>query len=184
MVASWPNSVAKIAKEIGITGKELQWFLSYRTDLQEPFLGRLLSLMRISYESFGYEATGPCVLIAKAPQAISEAYEELGHGGDLAYSFEALPEKGIPDPSWRYVVFQAIGGSPNIIMVPRGTKVGEQVNAKLFINFGGQQEISAAAYRDIVKTCAKACATPSANFAEMQGFVKRQADYLQDFERE
>lgn len=66
-------------------------------------------------------------------------------------------------------------------MIPRGSRVAEQLNSK-FINFEGQASIASSVYRDIVKTCAKACATPGENVSEMESFVERQAEYLRTFE--
>ena len=174
MVSSWPNKPGEIAERAGITARQLQWFLAGRVQLSELERASLLPLLSIGINAYNeYEATGPCVLIAHAPRAIESAYEHLSHGGDIAESIEVLPAKGPADPSWRYLVFRACGGEPNIIMIPRGTAVAETINSKLFMNFHGQREVALAIYRDVVATCAKACVDPAANLAEMTRFAKR-----------
>lgn len=184
MMASWPNTVSEIAQEIGITRRELQWFLSCRVDLPEPVLRRLLSLLNIYMVDGYYEAVGPCILIARAPRAIAQAYIELSKGGDLIFSFEALPEKGAPDPSWRYLVFKAWGSNVNVIMIPRGSQVSEQFNSKLFINYDGETRVSMSLYRDIVKTCANACIAPAENYREMKRFLAQNNENLCSFQRQ
>jgi hypothetical protein len=132
-----------------------------------------ISMDRRSY----YEANGPCVLVARSSKA-GRAYEALSHGGDIDFSFEALPEKEVlADPNWRYIVFQACGGEPCIAMVPRSTAISRQINST-FINFGGQKAVSAAFYHDIMATCAHACSTPSANRRSMMEFSMRRKEYL------
>lgn len=185
MVASWPNTVAEIAKEIEVPTKELQWFLTSRTNLPVPKVMSLQRLLNVHCGRAGYyEATGPCVLVARAPQAIARAYEELSHGGDLVFSFEALPDKGVADPSWRYLIFQSWGDSPNVIMVPRGSRVSGRLDSDQFINFEGPKQIPASLYRDLVRTCANACISPAANLREIEGFIRRRIDDLQMFEKQ
>ncbi|MDO9168123.1 MAG: hypothetical protein Q7U18_03385 [Methylobacter sp.] len=62
---------------------------------------------------------------------------DMSNGGDINYSVEALPEKGTPDPSWRYVVFAAYGQLPNIFMFQRGSKTTDQLGNKLLMNYLG-----------------------------------------------
>ena len=182
MLASWPGKEIEVAREIGVTAQRLKWYISNHAPLTSNALGRLLNLLGIEMSGDGfYEPKGPCVLVARS-QKIADAYESLSHGGDIDLSFEALPENtASADPSWRFVIFQACGELPCIIMFPRGTVIAERVNSGLFINFGGHQVVSMATYRDIVATCARACTSPSANRREMEAFIKRRSDYIQRF---
>jgi len=184
MIKSFPNTVNEVAQEIGVKHRELLWFLSGRVDLPNPALDRLLCLLQICIRWEGYyEATGPCVLVARTLRSIARAYDELSHGGDLAFSFEALPDKGMPEPSWRYLVFQSCSGKSNIIMIPRGSHVSEQLNSEIFINFEGERQVPALIYREIVRTCAIACVAPANNSREIERFVMRHAEYRCGLER-
>lgn len=182
MLASWPGKEIEVAREIGVTAQRLKWYISNHAPLTSNALDRLLDLLGIKMSGDGfYEPNGPCVLVARSHK-IAGAYESLSHGGDIDLSFEALPEyAAAADPSWRFVIFQACGELPCIIMVPRGTVIAERVNSSLFMNFSGQKVLSMATYRDVVATCARACASPSANRREMVAFAKRRGDYLQEF---
>jgi len=185
LVSCWPNSPTEIAQASGITGLHLRWFLENNTPLSSENRYNLLEVLGISIDDrFGrYQAMGPCVLIARTMKSIESAYDHLSHGGDLAFSFEVVPHKILADPSWRYVLFQSIGGSPNIIMISRGSPVAEKLGGKLLINFEGVQEISSEFYQEIVRSCARACKTPSANLSEMKAFEQRIAVYLQELHR-
>lgn len=180
MADSWPNQPLEIAKALGITARQLKWYLNGQADLSGADRLDLLAMLGIEYEeTYGeYEAAGPCVLIANSVRSISAAYVELSCGGDLEYSFEALPDRGAADPSWRYLVFKAYRREPSIIMVPRGTVVAEQINDCTFINYDGQRLVKVGIYRDIVATCSRACAAPTANVPEMLAFAERDYEYF------
>jgi hypothetical protein len=102
-------------------------------------------------------------------------YVELSHGDDLDFSYEAVPESGQTDPSWRYLLFQSCGGPPNIMMFERGSKAADHLNDKIFINFEGVRSVPSRLYRDVVATGARASHSPLANRREMRGFEERQA---------
>lgn len=179
MVDAWPNPPVEIARAIDVTARELQWFLSEKDTLDDHRF-ELLALLGVEYiADYGeYEATGPCVLTATNRRRIQAAYDELSHGGDLQFAFEAVPDKGPADPSWRYLVFMACGGLPNIIMVPRGGDV--ERDQKNFLNFTGIRAISIDLYRDIVATSARACLNPTENVSAMMTFARRRYDQLRD----
>lgn len=180
MVSCWPNSTAEIARCIDTTARDLKWFLDGKARLGGSTLFELLSVLGIErLERDYYEASGPCVLVAKNVHAARSIYEELSHGGDLTFSYEAVPESGQTDPSWRYLLFQNCGGPSNIMMFERGSKAADRLNEEFFINFEGVRRVSNRLYRDIVATGARACHTPLANRLEMWGFNSRQATVLQ-----
>lgn len=185
LVSCWPNTATEIAQASGITALKLRWFLENNTPLNNKNRNNLLDILGISLdERFGcYQAEGPCVLIARTMKSIENAYTHLSHGGDLAFSFEVVPIKVAADPSWRYVLFQSIGGPLNVVMIPRGSAVAEKLSGKLLINFEGIQEIPSEFYREIVHSCARACRAPSANLPEMRAFEQRAAVHLQKLER-
>lgn len=181
MVDNWPNKMLDIARALGITARELKWYLNGQADLFDADRLELLSMLSVECDdriSDDYEAFGPCVLLAGSVRSISAAYNELSCGGDLEYSFEALPDKGAADPSWRYLVFKAYRKEPSVIMVPRGSNVAEQLDSRTFINFDGQRTIKAEVYRDIVSSCGRACAAPTANVPEMSAFAERNHERL------
>lgn len=172
LVACWPNSPKEIATTVGVTLKELQWFMSGKAELSRQAYFALRDLLSIEYnESMcGYVGTGPYVLMAKTPMALQGSYENLSCGGD-ACPCEVIPYQGVADPSWRYVLINNYSGPPSIVMVPRGEKISEHL-PDLLMNYGEITSVSQEFYRNIVSTCARACREPTANIREMQHFSK------------
>lgn len=179
LVSTWPNDATRIAKAVGLTAKELRWYLDGSASIPPEAEVRLRTLLGLEYAP--YQGTdvpeGPCVLVAQSMHTTVEVYEALSHGGDLEYSFEPLPERGSPDPSWRYLLFQRYGSLPNVLMLTRGSRITERLGER-FINFEGDRKVPARVYRDLVSTCARACADPRVNRAEMIEFAKRQGEFL------
>jgi len=174
MVTCWPNSAAEIARSIGTTTRAMRWFLDGKAGLDERTQSELLSVLGIEWVEEGYEACGPCVLIAKNVGAATRLYDQLSHGGDLDFSYEAVTESGQTDPSWRYLLFQSCGGSPNIMMFERGSNAADRLNDRIFINFEGLRSVPSKLYRDVVATAARASHSPLANRREMWGVAERQ----------
>lgn len=181
LVANWPNPPVEIAKALGITLRELNWFAGAEAPLAQSERTRLLSMLGVEKRNFHsyYDCVGPCVLVAKS-QSVTEAYEDISCGGDLKFSFEALPCKGLADPSWRYLVFGAHGQQISIIMVPRGSAIASRMDKTSFMNFRGSQEVPAHIYQDIVASCARACLRPQDNRKEMMAFSDRFEKYASE----
>lgn len=176
LVTCWPNSASEIARSIGTTAREMKWFLDGKAVLDECTVFELLSVLGIERRGQGYyEASGPCVLVAKDVHAATRIYDELSHGGDLTFSYEVVPESGQTDPSWRYLLFQSCGGCPNIMMFERGSKAADRLIDKFFINFEGVRSVPSKLYRDVVATAARASRSPLANRREILGFDERLA---------
>lgn len=182
LVDCWPNKPGDIANAIGITAKQLLWFLNGQAALSETERDDLSELLGIeaSTDFVDYDVIGPCVLIAEGPKKCSNAYDELSNGGDIEYSVEVLPEKGTPDPSWRYVVFAAYGRLPNIFMFQRGSKTTDQLGEKLLMNYQGERKVPAAIYRDVVSTCAQCSTDPLLNRKLMTEFGERHKQYFRE----
>ena len=83
LVDCWPNKPGDIANAIGITAKQLLWFLNSQAALSETEKDNLSELLGIeaSTDFVDYDVIGPCVLIAEGPKKYSTAYEELSNGG-------------------------------------------------------------------------------------------------------
>ncbi|WP_244558021.1 hypothetical protein [Rhizobium hainanense] len=173
LVACWPNPPKEIAAAIGITLRQLQWFVSGRSPLDKSACDNLRQLMGILYdERMGsYTSWGPYVLIARKAQALEAIYHEISGGGD-ACPCELVPAQGEVDPSWRYVLINAHSTPPTLVMAPRGEAITQRLS-ELIMNYEGIRPVSAAFYRDVVTTCARACRTPQANIREMTEFAKR-----------
>jgi hypothetical protein len=180
LVDCWPNPPKEIARSVGITLQELQWFISGKADLDQHARSDLESLLGIEYDDmFGrYAESGPYVLIARKPQAIKEAYEGISKGGD-AFPCEIIPRRGAADPSWRYILINTYDEPPSIVMAPRGEKITERLPELLF-NYSGIRAVSLEFYRDVVSTCVRACREPSANVWEMKEFGKRYEEHWKD----
>jgi len=177
LVACWPNPPAEIAKAVGITRKELQWYLSGKASLETRKRLNLESILGIGVDISrrSLVGAGPYVLMANTPLALREAYEVLSHGGD-ASPCEIIPRGGAADPSWRYVLICMYGEPPSIVMAPRGAKITDRL-PELFMNYEGVLEVSAEFYRDVVSTCARACRAPAVNIPEMTAFGERYQDH-------
>ncbi len=173
LVECWPNPPAEIASEVGITLRQLQWFISGRADLASSPRYRLEELLGIGLdERSGYlTAFGPYVLIARKPQALEAVYTEISHGGD-ASPWELLPGTGAADPSWRYILINTYGAPPSFVMVPRGDRIADRLD-DLILNFAGPLSVARPFYQEVVTTCARACRSPKANIASMTEFVLR-----------
>lgn len=172
LVACWPNSPKEIATAVGVTLRELQWFMSGKAVLNRQAYFALQDLLSIEYNEFlcEYVGTGPYVLMAKTPMALKETYENLSGGGN-ACPCEIIPSQGAADPSWRYVLINNYDAPPSIVMAPRGAKISEHL-PDLLMNYGEITPVSQEFYRNIVSTCARACREPTANSSEMQHFGK------------
>lgn len=171
----WPNNLSEIGKSVGATQKELQWFFSGQADLSSNVRYRLAYLLWIEPDDDGiYQAVMPRVLIADRLRKAIAAYDEVSHGGDLQLSFEAVPESSNADPSWRYLVMCSWGGSPSILMFPRGGSAVEKLDSTHFMNFDGIKATPNDFYRDLVQTCAAACRSPSENVAVTTTFFQGQ----------
>jgi hypothetical protein len=183
MMDCWPNKPVEIASALGITAKQLQRFVSKVAKLPDDKIDALKEMLGLeeSERFYDFDAVGPCVLVGDKPTKISEAYEHLTHGGDLAYSLEVIPEKGNADPSWRYVIFKACGELPNIIMFARGSNSAEKIGDKMLMNFDGLKSIPATIYRDVISTCAKACSDPWSNRKMIFEFIDRQGQFFDGF---
>ncbi|MFQ2319561.1 hypothetical protein ACK32N_20570 [Aeromonas caviae] len=175
LVACWPTPPAEIAKSAGVTLRELKWFTSGKTSIEQYARFELEALLGIKFdESMGhYFGAGPYVLMAHKPQAIKEVYESISGCGD-AYPCEIIPHQGSADPSWRYVLINTYGKPPSIVMASRGAKITERF-PDLFMNYGGIKTVDPKFFQDVVSTCARACREPAANIREMTDFAKRYA---------
>ncbi|UAX97596.1 hypothetical protein LAC81_25750 [Ensifer adhaerens] len=173
LVACWPNPPKEIAATAGLTLRHLQWFISERSNLDRSARYALERMLGIEYdERVGcYTPAGPYVLVARKAQALEAIYQEISGGGD-ACPCEIVPAQGQADPSWRYVLFNAFGRPPTLVMAPRGEAITERL-PDLLMNYEGIRPVAPALYRDVVSTCARACLKPAANTREMQAFAER-----------
>jgi hypothetical protein len=180
LVACWPNPPKEVAAAAGITLRQLQWFISQRAGLETSVRNDLGCLLGIEYHERmgGYTPAGPYVLIARKAQAIEAIYQEISCGGD-ACPCELVPAQGLADPSWRYVLINAYGTPPTLVMAPRGEAITERL-PDLMMNYQGIRLVSPAFYRDVVTTCARACQTPTANVRGMTEFARRYERHWSD----
>ncbi|AET95222.1 hypothetical protein BSFA1_79540 (plasmid) [Burkholderia sp. SFA1] len=178
----WPNKASLVAREVGITLRELQWFVAEKADLPREIRWDLESIFGLERdEDYGFfEIEGPIVLIGTAGGPMISAYDELSHGGDLDFAVEAMPASGMADPSWRYILVQPCLGQTSVIMLARGSDAASRLDNGKFINFKGPQSIDSTLYRDIVATCGRACASPGMNRTEMRYVNQRHAEDLAD----
>lgn len=180
LVECWPNPPAEIATAVGITLRQLKWFISGRADLDLNVRHRLERLLGIGLdEHSGYlTAIGPYVLIAHKPQALEAICNEISHGGD-ANPWELLPSNGAADPSWRYILINTYGSPPSFVMVPRGDRIADRLD-DLILNFAGPLSVARSFYQDVVATCSRACLSPDANISSITEFARRHEQHWTD----
>lgn len=183
LIHCWPGGPKSIAAAIGVTVKDIQWMISGKEYLPDGAMSRLLALVGMGVDDRnGYlEAEGPCVLIAETPLHAIACYDSLNHGGDLIFSIDAVPDKGMPDPSWHYLSYMSYDYGLNVLMIPRGSKLTAAM-ARHFLNFNGTQKIPAAIYRDVVATCAAICLNPESNIDAMSDLSSRHVEFFESIE--
>ena len=160
--------------------RELRWFTSGKAPLADDArlqLQNLLGIERNRFRGF-FHGTGPCVFLVRKPAAITNAYDSIAVGGD-ASPCELVPDRGMADPSWQFVLINPHGRPPSIALFPRRKRITQRVES-LPMNYSGTCEVPAALYRDVVSTCARACRDPAANLREMKDFAKRHRDCWAD----
>jgi hypothetical protein len=173
LVACWPNPPVEIARCVGLSLRELQWFISGKAHLDPRVRCDLEKLLGIEYneDMSTHVGASPCVLVAKRSPAVKAVYESISGGGD-ACPCEVVPSQGPADPSWRYVLINPYGKPSSVLVAPRGAAITERL-PDLLLNYAGITFVSKNFYRDLVSTCSKASRDPSANIREMRAFVKR-----------
>lgn len=173
LLGCWPNSISEVAKQLKVSLKELQWFLTEQAPLDHLSQYELEKLLGIEYDDYKNEmvAKGHYVLIAKKEKSLKAIYEIISNGWN-ARPCEIIPIDGTADPSWRYFLINTYCIPPSIVMAPRGSKIAESM-PKLLANYYGIQKIPIALYRDFVSTCSRACVSVDANIREMQDFVSK-----------
>jgi len=183
LIHCWPGGLKSVASAIGVTAKDIQWMISGKAELPNGKLSKLLALVGMGIDDRnGYlEAEGPCVLIAETPLHGIACYDSLDHGGDLIFSIDAVPDKGMPDPSWHYLCYMSYDYGLNVLMIPRGSKLTAAM-ARNFLNFNGTQKIPATIYRDIVSTCAAICRNPETNLDAMSDLSSRHVEFFESIE--
>lgn len=172
MIQCWPNPPDEIADSLGMTEDELEDYLSENGSYDPDTEVELMELFGIEYEEMidGFLMHGPYVLVARSPSALEAVYLTLTCGGD-AYPCEIIPDKGMADPSWRYVLINRYDLLPSIVMAPRGEKITDDL-PRLLLNYGGIWTVPRDFFRCIVSTCAHACIAPDFNSAAMMEFCE------------
>lgn len=183
LIHCWPGGQKAIASAVGVTSKDIQWMISGKAELSPGAMTKLLQLvgMGIDLRHGYYEAEGPCLLIAETPLHAIASYDALNHGGDLIFSIDAVPDKGMPDPSWQYLCYMSYDYGLNVLMIPRGSKLTGAM-ARNFLNFNGTQKIPAAVYRDVVSTCSAICRDPESNIDAMSDLSSRHVEFFESIE--
>lgn len=182
MLLNWPNSAADVAKDAGITAKELKWLTSGKKLFDDLPNHSLTDILSIAYDEYvgEYNIQGPCVLIANHGTALERTYITFTHGGD-AEPCEVVPSSGPADPSWRYFIVNGCGMRLCVVMAPRGERITGRMGNLLF-NFSGVVAIPTDIYHDFVASCGRACRSPSANSPEMEDLEERHETFLRILE--
>jgi transcriptional regulator with XRE-family HTH domain len=183
LLSCWVESPGAVARRIGLSVKELNWYLNNERGLEDAKLYSLLDLLGVDvsmqYErddgSPVYDAQENYVLFAPdKPAPVVTLYERLSHGGDLDFSVELLPQSGQPDPHWRYLL---LGCFVEIHVMAFGRETaaaallddaGERVR---LINYTGAHRVSARFYQATQRLCAEVQRAPQKQFERMRRYA-------------
>ena len=183
LLSCWVESPSAVARRIGLSVKELNWYLKNERGLNDAKLYPLLDLFGVDvsmqYEredgSPIYDAQENYVFFAPdKPAPVVTLYERLSHGGDLDFSVELLPRSGQLDPHWRYLLLGCFV-EIHVMAFGRGTasaalldKSGE--HARL-INYTGAHPVSARFYQATQRLCAEIQRAPEKQFEQMRRYT-------------
>lgn len=183
LLSCWVESPGAVARRIGLSVKELNWYLKNERGLNDAKLYPLLDLfgvdvsMQVEREDGSpvYEAQENYLLFAPdKPAPVVTLYETLSHGGDLDFSVELLPRSGQLDPHWRYLLLGCFV-EIHVMAFGRGTasaalldKSGE--HARL-INYTGAHPVSARFYQATQRLCAEIQRAPEKQFERMRRYA-------------
>lgn len=183
MLRCWPNTYKEVAHAADMTLKELNRNLSGKHGAGVDALGRVFHILGFEIDDEGYRVpVGPCALIFRTLRSAQHCFNALSAGGDQRYGFEVLPKNGIPDPSFRYLLFESHGDNPCVLMIPRGQMAGGTLD-KHFINCRERPElVDVKFYRGLMTACSKACASPESNTKVMEQWAYENRKELENFE--
>ncbi len=190
----WPEPAASVAKRVGVSTRDLNWYLEGKRGLSVLAVSRLLELfglepsedLRCGDGSLFYEACGNYVLFAPdKPKYLIATYETLTRGGDCRLSVEVLPDKGSADPSWRYLVAGDYL-STFVVAFRRGSAAAEALDQAgtdgPLINYTGQYTVPSALYRATVRLCADVAASPGRMFVLVSRYLIDHEEAIDDIE--
>lgn len=173
----WPNPLKEVAAMLGVTLRELKWYLGGQSGLGNAHeLERLVGIdYGSSYDVFeflhGVVLSGASI----SAKTLEEALTTITHGGD-AIPYEAVPSEQPADPSWRYFLIETHGVGASVVVIPRGNPLADRMDS-LVLNYEGIRSVPDALYLDLVGTVGKACLTPLANTTEVADFNLRHSEY-------
>jgi len=155
LLPSWPESLSTLAKSMGATRQELNWYLQGKQpidDLKALLLREHLNLELVPDMDPPFaQCSGVYLLIAR-DQRITSAYDDISHGGDLEISVEVLPSVGGKDPDWRFVLAQSYGGFASILAFPRNSPLEKLlVPGGGLINFQGPVAVDRFIYDEVLR---------------------------------
>ncbi|MDP3008141.1 MAG: hypothetical protein Q8N30_03620 [Methylococcales bacterium] len=166
----WPESLAAFAKRMDIKKQDLDWYLKSKKGLDFETIDFIHTDLQINVSqifeysdgSSVYEPDGNYFLLASEKQVdVDNVYNEITHGGDIAFSVEIIPENNFADPSYRFLLFKTNSDKLHIIAFKRGSKSTLLLDKKnMLINFDGLCKVDTNFYRDIVSSLAEVTIKP------------------------
>ena len=172
VLSSWPRPLKEVAEFIGVTQKELNWFLSGKADFSGLRWQDLSAMLTMSYDECGsLDIKGPLVLIARKERDIKDCWNAMTHGGD-SNPCEVVPSSGEADPSWRYVIVNRDNDHGlRIVMSARGSSLEDLGRSGVAMNSIGRVAIPSEIYASLVQACGSGCASCDANSHAIRGLM-------------
>ena len=195
LLPCWIEPSSMVARRIGLSAKELQWYLNEQRGLDDEVIERAFQVFGIAANpdyclddgSPAYEARGNYVLIAPdKPGPVYALYDSLSHGGDIEFSVELVPQHGRADPSFRYLVF-GYSYDVQVMVFQRGSRsaaaldqYGERAD---LINCAGPHAVPNRFYQVTVRLCAEVQRAPDRMFQMMRQFMEEHEKTLAELEQ-
>lgn len=177
----WPLGKADLRDRLSMNARELEWFLSGKSIIPWFKYRELCRLFNVEIQ-FEYETSrGGLILNAKGSKNVDAVLSELTHGGDSAVFIEIENVLEICLDK-RIYLFWSWGGTPNILLVSRGSKEEAYFDGDNWLyNFQGKAIVPKGVC-ETIKDC-----LGRLEFFVMAGkfgdyFIKHHLQYLEDAE--
>lgn len=158
ILTSHPLGIGNIAKELGISAKELKSFAADKGYIDNSVFQNLLTLLGLTWvegDSVDYFALKERWTIHRvlgiSKDRFEAIYDERSCGGDLRFAGELLPMKGIADPSFRLVLTITHDEKYTLYMIDRASQISVGLNERSFINYDGERVVSVKLYTKLLK---------------------------------
>ncbi|WP_146625183.1 hypothetical protein [Sphingopyxis sp. FD7] len=187
ILACWPLPEKDVADAIGVTVRELKWYVSGRAMLPHDGWRRLCQRFTLEpSDGNDYDIAGPLVLVARKRRHIEDCWVAMTSGGD-SHPVELVPALAEADPSWRYFLVNRDNDRRlKLVIAPRGSDSAELVESTIAMNYRGRVAIPDLVYKATVEAVGIACRSTNHNSAAIRNLMYEHGsfwDQIEDWSR-